>query len=302
MEVGGNAKSMGGSGKRSTLRAQELNICFARCLKSDVVFFSLLLHTTRVLVEMWGIALLLLFAAATSVVEVPRVSPISCGETNTQTSKRIVQKHFLSTEEVDFLAGVAERGMGSIPELLGGPTIMDPDQNLVLGPGGKVKRIEPFSTQELSQYAKLMQRLHEHLLELHGLTTLYHTAPTFIARLLPVSTTTTSKRHVHDEYWHEHCDKNNTEHYDYSALVYLTDHGRNFTGGEFEFTGSGAGSQILRPEAGMLVTFASGVENPHKVNKVTSGKRLAWSTWWTCSKQHRFLDSKFRAVMENTEL
>jgi hypothetical protein len=44
-----------------------------------------------------------------------------------------------------------------------------------------------------------------------------------------------SPAEIHDEYWHPHVDKQNTEHYDYSGLVYLKTHGEDFTGGLFSF-------------------------------------------------------------------
>ena len=40
---------------------------------------------------------------------------------------------------------------------------------------------------------------------------------------------------IHDEYWHPHVDKENTAHYDYSALLYLADSNLDFTGGEFRW-------------------------------------------------------------------
>ncbi|KAH9255727.1 hypothetical protein BASA81_006121 [Batrachochytrium salamandrivorans] len=249
---------------------------------------------------MWRIVLVLVAAAAAVALDemVDRRVPASaCGERYPLVSRRIFQRQFLSPQEVQFLVAITDRGMEQIPEEQGGPTIMDPDQSLVMGPGGNVKRTPKFSPGELSQYAKLMRRLHARLLELHQVEFLYHTQPTFIARLLPQQR---QVHHVHDEYWHEHCDKNNTEHYDYSALVHLTDYGVNFTGGEFVFTTEPQDKQIL-PEAGMLVTFASGAENPHRVNKVVSGKRLAWSTWWTCDPKFKFLQSQLEMTTDDDD-
>jgi len=39
----------------------------------------------------------------------------------------------------------------------------------------------------------------------------------------------------HDEYWHPHVDKNNTVHYDYSGLVYLSTGEEDFEGGDLHF-------------------------------------------------------------------
>jgi len=50
----------------------------------------------------------------------------------------------------------------------------------------------------------------------------------------------------------------------------------------------------IHPAKGSLITFASGIENPHKVNKVTKGVRIAWSLWFTCNEAKRFKESRLR--------
>jgi len=39
----------------------------------------------------------------------------------------------------------------------------------------------------------------------------------------------------HDQYWHMHADRNNTAHYHYSGLLYLSMYREDFTGGRFLF-------------------------------------------------------------------
>ena len=36
-------------------------------------------------------------------------------------------------------------------------------------------------------------------------------------------------------YWHEHVDKVTYRSFDYTCLLYLSDHGLDFSGGEFQF-------------------------------------------------------------------
>ena len=36
---------------------------------------------------------------------------------------------------------------------------------------------------------------------------------------------------IHDEYWHTHIDRNNTPHYHYSGLLYMSTYEKDFTGG-----------------------------------------------------------------------
>jgi len=59
---------------------------------------------------------------------------------------------------------------------------------------------------------------------------LYLTHPTFFSRLenKPAQT-------VHDEYWHPHIDKETYPNFHYTSLLYLTDFGEDFQGGEFVF-------------------------------------------------------------------
>lgn len=52
---------------------------------------------------------------------------------------------------------------------------------------------------------------------------------------------------------------------------------------------------VLEPRAGRAVIFTSGPENPHLVERVTSGSRLVLSFWFTCDAARQFeifLDGK----------
>lgn len=127
---------------------------------------------------------------------------------------------------------------------------------------------------------------------------------------------------VHDEYWHAHVDKNNTDHYgvcvwtrviagstcadsvvtlppaDYSGLVYLSTAHKDFEGGYFQFIDS-VSNHTIHPRAGRLLMFSSGMENLHEVMPVTSGERFVMSMWFTCDKRyqfHDFLNGKLDAV------
>ena len=64
-------------------------------------------------------------------------------------------------------------------------------------------------------------------------SSLHLTHPTFFSRL-------DSKKAVtaHDEYWHMHVDKETYPEFHYTSLLYLTDHGRDFRGGDFVFVDS----------------------------------------------------------------
>jgi hypothetical protein len=64
-------------------------------------------------------------------------------------------------------------------------------------------------------------------------------------------------------------DKNNTAHYDYSGLLYLSEYGKDFEGGLFEFFEvDGRSDTIIEPTPGRLFIFTSGRENPHRVSDI----------------------------------
>jgi predicted 2-oxoglutarate/Fe(II)-dependent dioxygenase YbiX len=96
---------------------------------------------------------------------------------------------------------------------------------------------------------------------------------------------------VHDEYWHRHVDRENTEHYHYSGLLYMSDFGTDFTGGLLHFYSASTPSKVeltVEPRAGRVVIFTAGSENPHMVERVTSGDRLVLSFWFTCNVKREF--------------
>lgn len=152
-------------------------------------------------------------------------------------SPRALIRDFLSAQEVAILHQIAARGIGEVGRGQDGPTIFDPDLGLILAPGGKLHRSKANETtkEELELYGEVMKRVKRTVARVHGLdaSLLHHTAPTFIARLRKPASG--GAHHVHDEYYHVHADKNNTAHYDYSAIIYLSAHGEDFTGGTFEF-------------------------------------------------------------------
>ena len=53
---------------------------------------------------------------------------------------------------------------------------------------------------------------------------------------------------IHDEYWWPHADKLNTAHYDWSGLLYLSEAGLDFDGGDFAFLDDAAAAAA--PAAG----------------------------------------------------
>lgn len=210
---------------------------------------------------------------------------------------REVVDDFLSPEEVDTLLKMMEKGMAASP-LTGGPTILDintgfmkDSQGLVnIYSGPRQQETVKFSPEEYKIYSILFDRIKAKVMKLNELDNLWFTAPTFVARL--VGNPDWSPAMIHDEYWHPHVDKDNTEHYDYSGLVYLSTYGKDFTGGEFMFMDKGEKGEYVNttvlPRKGRFITFSSGKENLHRVMPVLSGVRYALSMWFTCDQSREF--------------
>ncbi|KAJ9471146.1 hypothetical protein DIPPA_13951 [Diplonema papillatum] len=96
-------------------------------------------------------------------------------------------------------------------------------------------------------------------------------------------------------YWDPHVDVRNVSFYDYSAVLYLTD---GFEGGDLLFYDGRLGVQRLRPRAGTLAVFSGGDENPHSVEPVSSGVRLAVAMWFSKAREHRLPVETFPALSD----
>ncbi|TYZ57511.1 hypothetical protein PybrP1_004354 [[Pythium] brassicae (nom. inval.)] len=222
---------------------------------------------------------------------------------------RAVRDGFVTPEEVAQLREIAEIGMANRSRL-GGPTIMDVNTGFVKDGDGLVNiyqkdRSSPpvprFTAEQFALYRSVIERIRLALVEEFQLEFLYFTAPTFITRL--VGNASWSPTEIHDEYWHPHVDKDNTQHYDYSGLVYLSDYGVEFTGGLFAFLDKGR-EQVVEPARGRLMMFTAGKENLHQVRQVATGERFVMSMWFSCDarKQFRnFLDGKMHQHFKRDE-
>lgn len=82
---------------------------------------------------------------------------------------------------------------------------------------------------------------------------LYLTHPTFFSRI-----TNAEAKTPHDEYWHLHVDKETYPTFHYTSLLYLTDHGDDFEGGEFVFVDGNdkinrLGDRIMLPALNLII-------------------------------------------------
>ena len=238
---------------------------------------------------------------------------------------RIVTDNFLNEKEISTLLSMADRGMNTYTKstmkkksndksaLLppAGPTIMDVNSGYVL-PSGSHRPTSIYSNgqiytqEEYDLYRRVTTKIKKFIETKFHLSKLYFTAPTFITR--EIGDSNWKAKTMHDEYWHVHSDKNNTKHYDYSGLIYLSEQDKDFTGGSLEFYKYdhldcmpfidkehpgpckiiGDPSLVVAPVPGRLIVFGSGRENPHRVNVVKSGTRYVLSFWFTCDESREF--------------
>ncbi|KAJ1459721.1 hypothetical protein M885DRAFT_478971 [Pelagophyceae sp. CCMP2097] len=221
-------------------------------------------------------------------------SPTSCGARRPAGCDRATVSDFASAAEVASLRSIAEKGMAAAgaDSNFGGPTIFDINSGFVMAPGARLSNVHEtrpglFSSEDYALYKQVINRL-KVLVESTFDTAkpLYFTAPTFITRLSGENSSWAPES-PHDEYWQAHVDRDNTEHYEYSGLLYLSDASTDFEGGMLEFFDP---HLEIEPSKGRVVLFASSEENRHKVHRVTAGKRFVLSFWFTCDKDFEFAD------------
>lgn len=222
---------------------------------------------------------------------------------------RAIIDNFVSPHKVDDLRKIAEIGMQG-RSARGGPTIMDIDTGFVRDSEGLVNIYQPeqripdedkpgvkhFSRRQFKLYKDVVEKVRLAVMQEFDLEVLYFSAPTFITRL--VGNASWTPVDIHDEYWHPHVDKENTKHYDYSGLLYLSDYGEDFTGGVFSFIDEST-ETIIEPARGRLLIFTAGSENLHAVRMVETGTRYALSLWFSCDQikeAPKFLDSTMHKI------
>lgn len=228
----------------------------------------------------------------------------SCLSPSLSHCKRRVVDGLFTTEDISTLRQIAEKGM-STRENVGGPTILDINTGFIRDSLGLDNLFalpnDLFSVEDFRHYASIIQTLKDAVMQTFDLSSLYFTAPTFITRL--DATKDWEAREIHDEYWHAHADHNNTAHYHYSGLLYMSTYGEDFTGGRLLFYDPDKYLQygedpnvkeeelvdlIVEPRRGRVIIFSSGHENVHRVEKVLSGQRHVLSFWFTCNPQKEF--------------
>lgn len=206
---------------------------------------------------------------------------------------RFVMDSVVSKHEAKSLRQLAMKGM-SYGGGNGGATILDLHSG-ALSVGDKFINIyslsgkgkaKIFSDEDFELYRTVKNKIHQTVAKEFKIkpNDLYLTKPTFFSRM-----TSKPARTLHDEYWHRHIDKVTYGSFYYTSLLYLSDSGKDFSGGHFVFVGKEVNSTV-EPKLGRLSFFSSGSENEHFVEKVTQGTRFAITVSFTCDKKFAISD------------
>jgi hypothetical protein len=153
-----------------------------------------------------------------------------------QTCGRRVVDGIFNQSDVAKLLAIANKGMSQRTDF-GGPTILDINTGYIRDSKGLdnlfMKSSDIYTADDFAHYGRIISKLRETVMDTFHLSSLYFTAPTFITRInaeIPWK-----PMGIHDEYWHPHVDMNNTAHYQYSGLLYLSTYEEDFTGGKTRF-------------------------------------------------------------------
>lgn len=228
----------------------------------------------------------------------------SMGRCLPQQCSRLVKDDIFAEEDIEKLKtlankGYATRGVDGKGE--GGPTILDINTGYIRDSAGLENLFSRedsemiFTEEDFAVYGRIISGLKAEVMSATGAQELYFTAPTFITRL--DGRESWEPNEIHDQYWHVHADRNNTNHYHYSGLLYLSMFEEDFTGGRVIFYDADTSNveMVVEPRPGRVLIFTAGHENPHKVERVSSGQRLVLAFWFTCDPQKQFeifLDGK----------
>ena len=207
---------------------------------------------------------------------------------------RLVLDDEVESAHVSDLLALAKKGMDfRSADGVGGPTILDINTGYIRDSNGLdnlfASENKVIDEKDFSTYSKVIHRLKALVEENFDIQDVFFTAPTFITRL--DGRQEWNPAEIHDEYWHVHTDMNNTAHYQYSGLMYLSTYEEDFTGGRLVFVDEDdeiTPTHIVEPRAGRIAIFSSGQENPHYVERLESGQRFVLAFWFTCLPSRQF--------------
>uniref|UniRef100_A0A182QJZ8 Prolyl 4-hydroxylase alpha subunit domain-containing protein n=1 Tax=Anopheles farauti TaxID=69004 RepID=A0A182QJZ8_9DIPT len=212
---------------------------------------------------------------------------------------RFVSDKIVSPAEAGILLDLARAGF-ELGQSAGGASILDLHSG-ALSKGTQFVNVyrlpeakKLFTSQHINVYRHVKAKVQQAVAENFRLNVdaLHLTHPTFFSRL-----TNATAKTIHDEYWHAHVDKETYNSFHFTTLLYLTDYGKDFTGGRFVFVDSegkhNRTNVYIEPRRARVSGFTSGGENMHHVEQVASGVRYAITISFTCDREYAMADPKF---------
>uniref|UniRef100_A0A182WH70 RRM domain-containing protein n=1 Tax=Anopheles minimus TaxID=112268 RepID=A0A182WH70_9DIPT len=212
---------------------------------------------------------------------------------------RFVSDKIVSPAEAGILLDLARAGF-ELGQSAGGASILDLHSG-ALSKGTQFVNVyrlpeakKLFTSQHINVYRHVKAKVQQAVADQFRLSVdaLHLTHPTFFSRL-----TNATAKTIHDEYWHEHVDKETYNSFHYTTLLYLTDYGKDFTGGRFVFIDNEGKHNrthvYIEPKRARVSGFTSGAENMHHVEQVTGGVRYAITISFTCDREYAMADPKF---------
>lgn len=222
---------------------------------------------------------------------------------------RFTTDKLVFASDAQTLLGMAQRAM-ALGGGNGGATILDLHSG-ALSYGDKFINIysvlpdkkhteQTFSKADFAVYKMVKERIQSTIAQIYKLqkSSLYLTQPTFFSRL-----TNAEPKTPHDEYWHEHIDKDTYESFHYTALLYLSDYSVDFTGGRFVFLDpykKTTHNVTIEPRMGRVAIFTSGAENKHRVERVLTGTRYALTIAFTCDRNKAIDEEDMFGIKEDS--
>ncbi|XP_065358231.1 2-oxoglutarate and iron-dependent oxygenase domain-containing protein 3-like [Calliphora vicina] len=223
----------------------------------------------------------------------PKCVPTKCG--------RFVADKLVEAKEVEILLDMAESIIG-LAGSSGGASILDihtgalsyGEQYLNFYKMPEAKKL--LKPEQLTVYNLVKGKIKLAIAEQFGIepSNLFLTSPTFFSRL-----TNVTAKNIHDEYWHEHVDKETYPSFHYTSLLYLTTLNKDFKGGRFIFVDGidkNRTTSAIEPKKGRVSAFTSGFENRHHVEKVTEGSRFAITISFTCDQAKKIIDPQMATL------
>jgi hypothetical protein len=236
--------------------------------------------------------------------------PLMPGCTPVKRCGRFLTDTAFNDADITTLSKMAQKWM-KLGGATGGPTILDLhsgalsykdkfiDMYQAANNAKEEYGVEIYDEEDFNVYKKVKDEVKTAVEEAFGVKRelVFLTSPTFFSKINDREAVT-----EHDEYWHEHVDKITYGSFDFTCLLYLTDHGTDFEGGEFLFLNKSGFEEEVHPRRGRLSCFTSGTENVHRIKKVTGGTRFALTVAFSCDPKAGIDDPNGRKAVASASV